>query len=48
MADFDAMKDQWTDIEENDGIRLSWNVFPSSRMVRLLPACQHCGMLTTK
>jgi protein transport protein SEC23 len=35
MADYDALKDQWSDIEENDGIRLSWNTFPSSRMVRL-------------
>jgi protein transport protein SEC23 len=34
MADYDALKDQWSDIEENDGIRLSWNTFPSSRMVR--------------
>lgn len=35
MADYDALKDQWSDIEENDGIRLSWNTFPSSRMVGL-------------
>jgi len=32
--DFDALKEQWNDIEERDGIRLSWNTFPSSRMVR--------------
>lgn len=28
------MKEQWGDNEDRDGIRLSWNVFPSSRMVR--------------
>lgn len=33
MADFEALKDQWSDIEDRDGIRLSWNTFPSSRMV---------------
>ncbi|CAA9964387.1 hypothetical protein CFE70_006947 [Pyrenophora teres f. teres 0-1] len=32
MADFDALKDQWSEIEDRDGIRLSWNTFPSSRM----------------
>ena len=37
MADYEALKDQWSDIEEKDGIRLSWNTFPSSRMVR--PIC---------
>jgi len=31
--DFDTQKEQWQDIEERDGIRLSWNTFPSSRMV---------------
>lgn len=31
--DFEAQKEQWLDIEERDGIRLSWNTFPSSRMV---------------
>ncbi|KAI1910606.1 GTPase-activating protein S23 [Ophidiomyces ophidiicola] len=30
--DFDALKDQWSDIEDRDGIRLSWNTFPSTRM----------------
>jgi hypothetical protein len=33
MADFEALKDQWSDIEDRDGVRLSWNTFPSSRMV---------------
>lgn len=43
MADFEALKDQWSDIEDRDGIRLSWNTFPSSRMVRrhaeFVPEC---------
>lgn len=34
--DYEALKEQWSDIEDKDGIRLSWNTFPSSRMVRLL------------
>ncbi|KAH3917420.1 protein transporter SEC23 [Parastagonospora nodorum] len=32
MADFEAMKDTWSDVEDRDGVRLSWNTFPSSRM----------------
>lgn len=32
--DYEAIKDQWNEVEERDGIRLSWNTFPSSRMVR--------------
>lgn len=35
--DYDALKDSWSDIEDRDGIRLSWNVFPSSRMVTIPP-----------
>jgi protein transport protein SEC23 len=35
--DYEALKEQWSDIEDKDGIRLSWNTFPSSRMVRRLP-----------
>ena len=31
--DYEALKDQWSDVEDRDGIRLSWNTFPSSRMV---------------
>lgn len=30
--DHEALKEQWSDIEDRDGIRLSWNTFPSSRM----------------
>lgn len=33
--DYEALKEQWSDVEERDGVRLSWNVFPSSRMVGL-------------
>jgi hypothetical protein len=42
--DIEALKEQWSEIEDRDGLRLSWNVFPSSRMVclvviRSLDAC---------
>ncbi|KAG6018142.1 GTPase-activating protein S23 [Claviceps lovelessii] len=30
--DYDTLKEQWSEVEERDGVRLSWNVFPSSRM----------------
>jgi len=30
--DYESLKEQWSDVEERDGIRLSWNTFPSSRM----------------
>lgn len=30
--DYEALKEQWSEIEDRDGIRLSWNTFPSSRM----------------
>ncbi|PBP22749.1 vWA-like protein [Diplocarpon rosae] len=30
--DIEALKEQWSEIEDRDGLRLSWNVFPSSRM----------------
>lgn len=33
VLDYEALKEQWSDIEDRDGIRLSWNTFPSSRMV---------------
>ena len=33
--DFESLKDQWSEVEDRDGIRLSWNTFPSSRMVRV-------------
>lgn len=32
--DYELLKEQWADVEDKDGVRLSWNVFPSSRMVR--------------
>lgn len=31
--DYDALKEQWGEVEDRDGVRLSWNVFPSTRMV---------------
>jgi len=31
--DYEALKEQWGEVEDRDGVRLSWNVFPSSRMV---------------
>jgi protein transport protein SEC23 len=31
--DIETLKEQWSEIEDRDGLRLSWNVFPSSRMV---------------
>ena len=30
--DYERLKDQWSEIEERDGVRLSWNMFPSTRM----------------
>lgn len=32
--DYETLKEQWSEVEDRDGVRLSWNVFPSSRMVR--------------
>ena len=32
VMDYEKVKEQWSDIEDRDGVRLSWNVFPSSRM----------------
>jgi len=34
--DYESLKEQWSDIEDRDGIRLAWNTFPSSRMVRCI------------
>lgn len=31
--EYETLKDQWSEVEDRDGIRLSWNTFPSSRMV---------------
>lgn len=31
--DYETLKDQWSEVEDRDGIRLSWNTFPSTRMV---------------
>lgn len=32
IMDYEALKEQWSEVEDRDGVRLSWNVFPSSRM----------------
>jgi protein transport protein SEC23 len=34
--DYDALKEQWGEVEDRDGVRLSWNVFPSTRMVSFM------------
>lgn len=31
--DYEGLKEQWSEVEDRDGVRLSWNVFPSSRVV---------------
>jgi len=41
MVDYEALKEQWGEIEDRDGVRLSWNTFPSSRMVRVI-VCRRC------
>ncbi|KAL2401782.1 Protein transport protein sec23 [Exophiala dermatitidis] len=32
QAQYDAIKDNWAEVEDRDGVRLSWNIIPSSRM----------------
>lgn len=32
QSQYEALKDSWAEIEDRDGVRLSWNVFPSTRM----------------
>lgn len=34
--DYEQLKEQWGEVEDRDGVRLSWNVFPSTRMVSFL------------
>lgn len=41
--DYEALKESWSEVEDRDGVRLSWNVFPSSRMVRKPPNCRAPG-----
>lgn len=31
--DYETLKEHWSEVEDRDGVRLSWNVFPTSRMV---------------
>lgn len=35
QAQYDAIKDNWGEVEDRDGVRLSWNTIPSTRMVGL-------------
>ena len=37
--DYEALKEQWGEVEDRDGVRLSWNVFPSTRMVSCPSNC---------
>ncbi|KAK5454151.1 GTPase-activating protein S23 [Exophiala xenobiotica] len=32
QAQYDAIKDNWAEVEDRDGVRLSWNIIPSTRM----------------
>jgi len=40
--DYEALKEQWGEVEDRDGVRLSWNVFPSTRMVGSPLECVAC------
>lgn len=44
--DYEALKEQWSEVEDRDGVRLSWNVIPGSRMVRLYRPRDHLQLLT--
>lgn len=46
--DYEALKDQWSDVEDRDGIRLSWNTFPSSRMVCITKSILRATELTSR
>lgn len=43
--DYETLKDQWSEVEDRDGVRLSWNTFPSTRMVCNLPLKGACDVL---
>jgi len=45
--DYEALKDQWSEVEDRDGIRLSWNTFPSSRMVDSMAQRSRRSLLTS-
>ena len=46
--DYEALKEQWSEVEDRDGVRLSWNVFPSSRVVSPPPpSCASHSRLPT-
>lgn len=44
--EYETLKDQWSDVEDRDGIRLSWNTFPSSRMACFEPGSDSFCKLT--
>ena len=44
--DYETLKDQWSEVEDRDGVRLSWNTFPSTRMVRSNPGTNKTTVLT--
>lgn len=46
--DYEALKDQWSDVEDRDGIRLSWNTFPSSRMVGIMVSINYTRQSLTQ
>lgn len=47
--DIEALKEQWSEVEDRDGLRLSWNVFPSSRMVDMaIPDSCICVLSRTR
>lgn len=41
--DYEALKESWSEVEDRDGVRLSWNVFPSSKMVSCVSSVQTGG-----
>lgn len=43
--EYENLKDQWSEVEDRDGIRLSWNTFPSSRMVRQIHHASQLSMV---
>ena len=45
--DYESLKGQWSEIEDRDGVRLSWNTFPSSRMVGCASNIEYDGKLTS-
>lgn len=42
--DYETAKEQWGEVEDRDGVRLSWNTFPSSRMVGFIECLTSCQL----